>query len=605
MSAGLVAAAVAIAVGLAALNAAYSAQHAIVDRDPGVYNTVGLLLAQEGTARIDPHQEYFAPPGSNLVHSDSLGFVYEGGRVKPQFANLLPMTLAVAHWFGGSFLLYKANALLSAFALLVFFAFAARLVDPRIALGAMTVLGVNPVFAWFARDAYSEILALTLVFGALWALIEARAGKSIPRHFVAGLLAGATLATRIDGALVVVGLSAFLCIEWLATKTRDRSGEEAREQAINVPGLGTRVRVAPGHYERLLIYATAAGALITAALAVLGVAVLSPPYMRSNVAALARAVDAVLLLVGLTAAVNLARGRLRRAGSWLSRNREPLARGLAAAVVVLGLYAFLVAPHVEMRTAGANATPTYGEETVEWLGWYAGAPTILLGIVGLGFLAYKAVRTRAPTALVPLLVFTPQTFYFWDAQITPDQLWVMRRFLPVVIPMAVVAAAVAVQQLLATRGVASRRVATAVAAAFLLAATLGPPLNQLRSLTARTQVPMRTETKRLCATVGPSAAVLVPGLDIEANHYAATVRATCRVPVVLGNGAETEAYYRRAAQTVSRVGRQLVVVSSGPLRTNRPRQKVIDARVDELERVIGRRPKAIQARRVVVWITRY
>jgi len=603
----VVLAAVALILGLTLLNAAYSAQHLSLDRDPAIYNIVGIHLAEEGTTEIDPSSELFEPRPQRF-HADTVGLFPDGEALRPQYANALPSVLAIAHSVGGTFLLHKTNALLGGLALLMFFAFVSRLVDARIALVATLVLGASPVFAWFARDSYSEPLTLALVFGGLWALAESRAADSILVRLLAGLLLGATAMARLDGVAIALGLAAYLCVEWLSHRpTHEEGGAPGRTpKTVKLP-LGLSLRLEPWRrLRRPRVAATALGAAAMVALSITNVAALSPTYYASNSASLSQSGDALLALVALTVVASTVGGRLPGLAPAVRRHGHLLTGAAALTFLALGLYAYFVAPSVEMRTAGPGGLPTGGEHSLRWISWYAGPVTVLAGVAGVGLLIYRVRSERFRVALPFLLIFASHAFlYLWDPRITPDHIWAMRRFLPVVLPGLIIGAAMVAASLLALRPRGLARGAACAAAGALLLIAVAVPARQLESLTARTQVPLRTEIERLCVATGPAAAIVIPGLDRSAAILSHSIREICRVPVALGDGAETQAFYSRTAERLVAAGRQLYVVSTGEVPYDVPTTKVVDIPVDELERTFDRRPEATTQVPVVLWTARF
>jgi hypothetical protein len=143
------------------------------------------------------------------------------------------------------------------------------------------------------------------------------------------------------------------------------------------------------------------------------------------------------------------------------------------------------------------------------------------------------------------------------------------------------------------------------AAPALVALLAVMPLVLLLLLTERTQVPLSSETHRLCRILGPRDVVIIPGLDEDGNALAPAVRSVCRVPVALGDGREDRGFYLGLANDLSGVGRPLVVLSSGRLPYAPSKRNVINVSMDELQRVIGGRPKGNQGRHLAVWLSRF
>ncbi len=96
-------------------------------------------------------------------------------------------------------------------------------------------------------------------------------------------------------------------------------------------------------------------------------------------------------------------------------------------------------PLVGLRQAaqGLAVDPTrqYSEESLRWISWYVGPLALALAIVGAGVLVHWALVRRQPAETVLLLFLAfAGAIYLWDPSITPEQMWAMRRFVPLVLP---------------------------------------------------------------------------------------------------------------------------------------------------------------------------
>ncbi len=182
---------------------------------------------------------------------------------------------------------------------------------------------------------------------------------------------------------------------------------------------------------------------------------------------------------------------------------------IVGAAVVAGalLFGWLIRPHIQAPTGRlvfsavetiqqaeglpVEPTRTYAEETLQWMAWYLGIPALVAAIFGLSWATWRTLRGRiGPAALVALTIcLGGGALYWYDPQITPDQLWATRRFIPAVFPALAIWAAVAVAVVfsLPRIAVAGRvlRVAGATAVAALL--LIPPVLTTTPLLWMRTQ----------------------------------------------------------------------------------------------------------------------
>jgi hypothetical protein len=580
--------------GFGAVQYGYAGEHVLADRDPGVYVVTARHAAKTGELVVDARETPF------LVDPDvtfaSPGFEEDGrrGLLYPQFAHLLPVLMAPAAWVGGDELLFKVPGLLGVFGLLVFHAFASRVLRPWFAAMATIALAVNPLYVHFSRDAYSEIPALIAMFAGLVFLWDARPALDVRGAGAAGLLLGIATMARIDGFVGVVPLLAYVFYE--AWRNRTQSRDEDRPTVL--PFLGALV----------------AGMATSTAIGLVDVRLRAPFYFadqRRNVISIA--VGALVVAVLGTFAVVIA-PRWRKSREVAGRERAVLADAAAALVVLAGLLLWFVRPlFQEFRVAGR---PSYLERIFERIGWYIGPITLMAGILGLAVIVRALVQGRCTRSLPFVLLFATTTvLYVWRPQIRPDHLWVMRRFLPLTVPGFVLAASVLVEVLARSRRGHSetrRRLHLGVASA-LAVVMIGAPLLALRPIfTERHHVGMLGLTRRVCDEVGPHAAVAVlpnrrvirghadvhddsaarPSILVGERSFGPTARTFCRVPVAfLPADATTDMVAALARRWAPRA---LFVVSGlpEPLDVLMPLVRAVSVAVEtqEVEQTLGRRP---------------
>src|SRR5881227_349456 len=112
------AAAVVIAAAATLLNARYSSEHVIADRDPGIYLWFGRWLADHGSLFLDNPRHLFPHvTGGVLAQCPETCQGAPGDRLYVQFLHLLPATLAAGAWIGGSALMVKVNAVIGGLSL--------------------------------------------------------------------------------------------------------------------------------------------------------------------------------------------------------------------------------------------------------------------------------------------------------------------------------------------------------------------------------------------------------------------------------------------------------------------------------------------------------
>lgn len=541
--------ALAIALAFAGAQAKYSSEHVQLDRDPAVY---------VNTAR------HLADSGELLVHADTVPFSTEAGAtyttqgysengvrglLYPRFLHLLGVLLAGAAWVGGNYLMLKVPAMLGGLALLLFYAFATRIVRPWPALAATLALGLNLVFVHFARDAYSELPTMAALFGGLWMLAAAHDGLEVRRGFVAGMLIGLACMARIDSFVYWIPLLAW---GWIAF---------ARLEGV---AGGPR-----------FVAAVLGGAAATAAVGLADGLLRSPVYFRG--------LSSELIAIGVGAAAVAGVG----AGVMLVRARAPALRGLwvrarPRAATVTGLLVILAAVMATLRPelqtvrydepepylveiqklegVPLDGTRAYRENSMMWLAWYLGPLALAAGVAGFALAVRRTIAGSLDRALpFMLLLAVIAALYVWNPRITPDHLWVMRRFLPVVIPGLLLFAAFGAVALLDAGHGGWRRIAVAA----LAVAAILHPIHTLRPVAKQsTQAGMLDVTESVCATLGPRAAVVFPGT--RGLLYTETVRTFCRVPVALMPETTPPASLRALGERWRANGRRLWVAADSP-----------------------------------------
>lgn len=554
---GATAAVLLVVLAVTAVNVRYSSQHVLTDRDPGVYVATARWLASEGELLVDPQDEpYAGVRNEHRIRYASAGY-YEGhrddGKLYPQFVHLLPTTIAAGAWIGGSRGMLKVNALLGGLALLLFFAFAVHLVRPWPAAGATAALALSLVQTHFTRDAYTEILTQLLLFGGFWVLLSARPTLHAGRALIAGLAVGASSMARVDAFIFLLPLAIYAIYELASGRLSLQRGR-----------------------DRAYLGALAAGAVVPSVIAWLDASWFSPVYLADLWPSVRLVWVALALVIGGGAALLYAKPRLPDAAAWLRSHREQLALGSAIGFVALLVLAYLVRPHVQTATQDVvnrfvenlqraeglpvNGRRTYAEDSVHWLELYLGPLALWGGVIGTALMGAEIVRGRLRRAVVFLFALLPMLLlYVWEPSITPDHVWAMRRFLPVVIPGLLLACFWLVARLYAADG--PRRIAAAVLAAGAVAFplwTLAPVVQD------RTQLGVLSVTDKLCDFLPEDAAVLVAQTALLDQNLTQVVRGFCGVPAANAPMDQPLDWYAELSRRWEEHGRVLYVVSPQP-----------------------------------------
>lgn len=538
-----------VAVAFAALSIRHAGQHVLIDRDPGAYLNTGRWLAEHHSLVFRADVGAFrGTPG--LAYKSSA--VYGNGQTMHfQFAHLLGVLLAEARWLGGDNLMFAFVPIVGAFSTALFYAVASRFVRPTIALIATTALACNVVQLHFSRDAYSEIVLQFVLLGCVWLLSQP--GLDPRRSVCAGILLGATAAARIDGPLYLTAVPVMVGLALARHSGGSRSD-----------GGGVSARI---------VRPFCVGAAGVVGLAVIDVIWRSPEYVRSLGS---RPELQYAALIGATLAVACI---ARRATHWRSRVDAPpwLASSIGATAAVALFAAWFVRPYVQHVQGSViplvgllqradhiayDPRSLYYENSLRWLAWYIGPPALAAGIVGAGFLISNTLRRGAMFQWVlTAAVAATGAVYLWNANALPDQLWVMRRLVPIVIPGLVFGAALTLEWLVSRR----RRWGSLLAALLAGAAVAWPISATARVPAETTQANVVDAIKATCRAIGPHAAVVVVGGDNSFDLTTPqTIRGFCNVPTAIRERTFTTGQLESLARRFAAEGRTLKLLADTP-----------------------------------------
>ncbi|MDX6257121.1 MAG: hypothetical protein QOJ11_3455 [Frankiales bacterium] len=578
--------ALAVVAGTVGFNLGYSAQDIVVARDPGTYALTAQWIAHHESARIGTDAAVFGnPPG---VTASSVGFGdTKPGEVQTQYPNAAPMLVAMGGWISDAWLLRVAPFIGGA-ALLAFFALARGFVREWWALGAMTLLAVSLPMMHFSRAVYSEPTAMVFLLGGMALLFACEQRAGIPLHIVAGLTGGATGLARIDGGIFLLAVAGY------GTMKLARAPEGVRRRA------GLEV-----------------GALLLATLVpyVIGIrlfATLSPLYWYGHNGHAPEAIipGVLALLIALIGAAVVAVAW--RGGTWRAAGERLVARlstGVAGLLIVLAVigatrplwltahqyigptYTNWIAFWQRDEHAVIDGTRSYAENTLTWLSWYDSVIVVAGGVLGIAWLVRRFGRTGRPAVCAFLLIFVSYSLVSLTyPDITPDQIWSIRRFLPIVIPGLLIGAASFGRRL--ARGGRGSRVGVGVLclAALVLTLRTDQPLARVRE-----GVPQLAEVENVCDNLPRNAAVVV-GAGLWFG-YTMTVRSYCQVPVTgLPSSANPKNYHPLQASELAQIrtnaaaaGRTLVLLTDDA--ASLPAVGGVVPKVTPISRVVSNRWK--------------
>lgn len=392
-----------------------SAEYIIGGKDPGTYMNEGIQIAQRGSLVVhDPvvasvpaaSRDLFFPSYNNPAYYSSrfMGFFLmdpETGAVVGQFPQLYPASIAIGYGLDGLTGARRAVGFWGIAGLLAVYFAGARLVGAPAAAAAAALLAMNEVQIWFARYPNAELALQALLFASLLAL--ARAQIDADRFFepVAGLLFSLLLFLRPEAALA-------LAVAGIGVVMARLDGRRVPKllTLITLAGLvpaawyWTSVIRAYGTYQ--MIYTWNIGVLPLGAAAAIAVAL-------------------VALVVWASRRPELAR-----------RCRELIPLALIVIVVSGAAYAYF------LRTPGGRTASHDALALRTFTAFYLMAPGLVAALIGY-VLVVRRRFWRDPALLLTVTAFS--LFFFFKIRIVPEHFWMARRFLPAVLPGALLFAA--------------------------------------------------------------------------------------------------------------------------------------------------------------------
>jgi hypothetical protein len=556
----------AFAIALAIWNGAHDGHHVVLDIDSGVNTVAGKWIDQHGDLVVHAGQPW-AGKGPEFVWSSQSMFPAGAQDLEFQFVHFLPALMAEADGIGGDAGLFFVLPFLGSLGLLSVYAVCVRICrQPWLSLAATAALGLSIPQVWVSRDPYSETSTQVLLWSGVFLLAESWRTRRLGPAALGGLALGATFVTRIDALIYLLPLPFLAAAAWVAVpRSVDRT---VRRWQLLAATVGIAVAVAIGAID-LLWRGTGYYRVLQGQVKSLVAAIVASAVVGAAVLAAARALPA-----------------LRR--SWTSL-REHVAVAAGSLVAVILLLGWAVRPAFIHRTSLEHANPTipaaqigeglppdplrtYAEQSMQWMSWYLGPITVGLAILGTALFTYRAIRRPEPfTVLALALAGTCSALYLWNPNITPTQVYVMRRYVPATLPMVVIAAAFGAAWLIErlpirTMPAAARRVVPSVVALALVAFAVGM-LIPVRSF--RVQAGYNGLIDETCATLGPHAAVVLasppaskPGAEDLPPLITQTLRSWCNVPVAEVAATIDPARLRQASRQFAGEGRTLWVITS-------------------------------------------
>jgi len=381
-------------------------------RDGGVYINTGVNIANTGAIAVpDPlflkvpqdirDKFLWTLPGWETTgitfRFPGLYWVQERGIMLPQFLHLYPTWIAIFHaalGLRGSLLATSLSAWLAGLGV---YLVGRELFREGVGAAALALLTVNISQVWFARYANSEALFQLLFWGALFFWILYFRYHRPLYAVISGLGFGACLLTKIEAAFLLLPILAVVtCAAWSGGR-RPRLAWLVLPLALLVGW--TVLHSALFSYRYLEMWSIASTGYS-----------LSPTTI-------------MLALVGGTSAAGAIVGTMvwafRRWKLWPLtglRLARPSLLGIAIPALMVGIGC------------------VYFREGLSKLGWYLTPLGICLAGLGVALALHGEPSEGKALLLACFLLYA--SVFLRTGMISPDHIWAIRRFVPIVIPSA-------------------------------------------------------------------------------------------------------------------------------------------------------------------------
>lgn len=443
------------------INIPFTSQHVFTNRDPGVYSVTALHLTKQDNLRLGSSSTFSGIPG---VSGNSAGFSNNpknSSELAAQGVHLLPTLTGLVGRITSESSMLRINVLFGAVALLAVYGFGRLLVRPKWALLATATFGLVFPLMYFSRDMYTEPLTSAFTFGGLALLWLAFTNRYKALWFLAGIVLGATVLTRIDGYLTIAGVLMSVFIYLILAKEGHRT--TAVKNTVSI----------------------FAGLTISSIVGFLDIYILSYSYFLSEWSN----IKPELLLIVLITVI----GIIATVINWRTNAfKTVISYGKQYGLKIFTFLLILISAGLASRPiwhVGYDQKPIinpatnlveqvlqrdYSELTVNWLVWYIGPVAVILAVLGLWLLVKKIIKNGQVQIIPFVLVFAGiGLVYLIKPSIFPDQIWASRRFLPIVMPGCIILSAYALGWLYSkgkvkTLGIESKSLALILVAPLLL-----------------------------------------------------------------------------------------------------------------------------------------
>jgi hypothetical protein len=391
------------------------AEYVMGGKDPGTYVNEGIQIAQRGSLVTHDgviasvpreYRDLFFPSHLNPFYYSTrfMGFFImdpNGGTVLGQFPHLFPASLAIGYGIDGLTGVREVPGVWAILGLLAVYFAGARLLGRTVAGFGTLLLAINIIQVWFGRYPNAEMVMQTLLFAALLAWSRAHVDDDLFFAPVSATLLGLLLFLRFDAVLAFAGV-------------------------VVAAGLGFAARRRPS----VAFLVTIQIWLALAAWYLLG---LMRPYMAYPYVFFHSLAWWQIGLLGLAAVGFVVFAIAAPHLKFLQVVDRRLPMVLIVVVLLLAFYAYF------FRVA-AGTTADHDAAALRTFAWYITPAGLAAAIVGY-VLAMRSTFRRDPVLLATVTIFG--LFFFYKIKIVPEHYWMTRRYLPVILPGAMLLVATA------------------------------------------------------------------------------------------------------------------------------------------------------------------
>jgi hypothetical protein len=386
-----------------------SSEYIIGGKDPGVYINEGIQIAQRGAivihdstvASVPPFaRDLFFPRDANRPRYISLRFMGfyvldpDAGAVVGQFPHVYPASIAIGYALKGLTGARAAVGFWGILGVLSVYFLGARLLGRPAAAAAALLLALNVVQAWFARYPNADIVMQGLLFAAL--LANARAHVDDDPFFapVAGALLGLLLFLRFDAVVAAASVIAGGLLGFVAGQ-RYRWTFWPPLAIASALWLWYLVGPMREYFELPRIFIS------------------NLPWWQYAALTAGAAALGLILVAG------------RRSTRVSQRVIDIVPSALAVMVVGLAVYAFV------FRHPGGKLTDYDAYSLRMFANFYLTVPALIAAVIGYA-LVTRGLFWRDPAFIITLTAFS--LFFFYKIHIVPVHFWAARRFVPMILP---------------------------------------------------------------------------------------------------------------------------------------------------------------------------